>query len=99
MQKHWLAFIIVYAGFSAGTAYAQECRHGSGESAGQAARRREALTATRCIDNIQANQPGNSIRQYLRYDQLESSPYAFRMRESTNETIKKISLIPGTDVL
>ena len=81
------------------TAHAQQCLHGSNESADQAARRREALTATRTINNIQANQPGAAQGQFLRYEQLAGSPFAVRMRESSNETVKRISLDPGTDVL
>jgi len=82
-----------------GTVYAQECLHGPKESAEQATRRREALTATRNINNLQANQPGSSKGLYLRYEELAASPYASKMRESTNETVKRISLTPGTDVL
>jgi len=78
---------------------AQECLHGPNESAAQSARRREALTATRNINNIQANQPGAAKRQYFRHEELSGSPFAARMRESSNETVKRMSLNPGTDVL
>ena len=99
MRGHLAAFVILYLVFTVRTAYAQECLHGPNESAEQATRRREALTATRNINNIQANQPGSSKRQFLRYEELAASPYASTMRESTNETVKRTSLTPGTDIL
>ena len=95
--------IAVFAGLccvlSIGTVYGQECLHGANESAEQAARRREALTATRNINNIQANQTGAAKGQYLRQDELAGSPYALKMRESTSDTVKRISLEPGSDIL
>jgi hypothetical protein len=99
MRTHVAAFVVLYLGFAVGTASAQECLHGPNESAGQAARRREALTATRNINNIQANQPGAANGQFFRHEDLSGSPFASRMRESTNETVKRMSLNPGTDVL
>lgn len=44
-------------------AYAQQCLHGQGETPDQAARRRDAVTATRMIHTIQANQPGAATRE------------------------------------
>jgi hypothetical protein len=77
----------------------RECLHGPTESAEQAARRREALTAVRNINNLEANQPGAANRSYLSADQLASSPYAARMRDSPDVTVKRLSLNPGTDIL
>ncbi len=57
--------------------------HGTTESPEQVLRRREALTATRNINNIQANQPGSGQGLYLRHEELAGSPYASKMREST----------------
>ena len=98
MRGHFAAFAIVYLGFTM-PVYAQECLHGPKESAEQAVRRRDALTATRNINNIQANQPGASKRTYLRHEELAASPYAATMRKSTSETVKRMSLTPGTDIL
>jgi hypothetical protein len=86
-------------GLALGTAHAQECFHGTTESPEQTARRREALTVARSINTIQANQPGAAKRQFLRHEELSSSPVAAKMRESANEIVKRISLTPGTDVL
>jgi hypothetical protein len=97
-MKGALLFLSVW-GFAMGSAHAQACLHGPNESAEQAARKREALTATRNINNIQANQPGNRIKQFLSYEQLDTSPFSSQMRKSTNETVKSISLTPGTDIL
>lgn len=99
MARHLVAFVTLSIWLTAGTAYAQQCLHGANESADQAARRREALTATRTINNLQVNQPGAAKGQFLRHEELSSSPVAVRMRESSNETVKRISLNPGTDVL
>ena len=99
MRRRLAAFVVSCVGFGIGTAYAQECLHGPTETAEQATRRREALTATRNINNIQANQPGASQGLYLRREELASSPYALEMRKSTSATVKRISLTPGTDIL
>jgi hypothetical protein len=99
MPSQIVSLIVLCLGLATGTAYAQECLHGSTESADQATRRREALTAMRTINNLQANQPGAVKQQYLRHEELSTSPFAAGMRQSANETTKRISLTPGTDVL
>ncbi len=99
MPRQFAAVVVLYLGFASGIAYAQDCLHGATENADQAARRREALTAARNINNIQANQPGAATGQFLRHEELSSSPFAARMREFTTETVKRMSLNPGTDVL
>lgn len=99
MVKRTIAFSIVLLSMSTGTGYAQQCLHGPNQTPDQAARRREALTATRTINNIQANRPAAANRQYLRHVELAGAPYAARMRESTNETLRRISLNPEDDIL
>ena len=99
MVRQFATFVVVYLGFAAGPAYAQDCLHGPTENPAQAARRGEALAAMRTINNIQVNQPGAAKGQFLRYEELSSSPFAARLRESTNETMRRISLSPGADVL
>ncbi len=99
MFTRTITFTIVLWTMSIGFGYAQQCMHGSNETTDQAVRRREALTATRTINDIQANQPGAINRLYLRHVELVGSPYAARMRESTNETIKRIVLNPDEDIL
>ena len=99
MVRQFATFVVVYLGFAAGPAYAQDCLHGPTENPAQAARRGEALAAMRTINNIQVNQPGAAKGQFLRHEELSSSPFAARLRESTNETLRRISLSPGADVL
>lgn len=99
MRTQLVAFLGLAMWLSASTAFAQQCLHGANETADEAARRREALTATRTINNIQVNQPGAAKGQFLRHEDLSSAPFAARMRESANETVKRMSLNPGTDVL
>jgi hypothetical protein len=53
-----------------GIAAAKACLHGTSETTEQATRRREALTATRTINNIQANRPEARSGIYLRQTQL-----------------------------
>jgi len=65
----------------------------------QAARRREALTATRTINNLEANQPGSANKVYLRHADLVNSPFAAKMRDSANQTTKRISLNPDEEIL
>ena len=100
MAARLVAFVMLSVGLAMGTARAQECLHGPNESAEQLARRREALMATRTINNIQANQPGAASRQYLRYEELSGSRYALSMRTPTPAApVSRISLDPGTDIL
>lgn len=94
-----LVLIVVFSTASIGTAYAQQCLHGQGETPDQAARRREALTATRTVNNIQANQPGSADRSYLRHADLINAPFAAKMCESPNEAIKRMSLNPDGEIL
>jgi hypothetical protein len=99
MAKHSVALLTVCIWLVAAAAHAQQCLHGVNESTDQAARKREALTAARTINNIQVNQPGAAKGQFLRHEELSSSPFAARMRQSPNETVKRMSLNPGTDVV
>ena len=99
MSKRLLAITILLWSMGIGTGYAQQCLHGAGETSDQAARRRDALTATRNINNIQANQPGARNGSYLRHAELASAPYAGTMRGSTSEVVRRISLNPDTDIL
>ena len=94
----WMTFLFLSFAL-AGNAFAQECLHNASENAEQATRRREALTATRNVNNLEANQPGAANRSYLSHDQLASSPYAAKMRESMDATAKRISLDPVADIL
>jgi hypothetical protein len=57
------------------------------------------LTATRTINNIQANQPGSANKVYLRHADLVNSPFAVKMRESPNPTTKRIALNPDEEIL
>jgi hypothetical protein len=50
--------VVVVLTLGAGTASAQQCLHGPEETAEHAARRKDALGATRQINTIQVNQPG-----------------------------------------
>jgi len=86
--------VTVWVGTGGVSAYAQQCLHGPGETPDQAGRRREALTATRTINNIQANQPGAVNKAFVRHSDLVNSPFAANMRESANQTSKRISLSP-----
>ena len=75
----------------------QTCLHDANETPDQAARRREALGATRNVNNIQANQPGSLSRQYFTHDQLGSSP--FLQKNAANPQIAVMNLAPGAEIL
>ena len=98
-MKQLFAFVVLFLTLLAGPALAQQCLHGTGETPEQAARRRDALTATRTINNIEANQPGAAKGQYFRHEDLAGAPFAAKLRESTSEAVRRISLSPGTDIL
>jgi hypothetical protein len=99
MSERLLAITIVLWSMGIGTGYAQQCLHGASETSDQAARRRDALTATRSINTIEANQPGAASGSYLRHAELASAPYASTMRGSTSDVVTRISLNPNTDIL
>jgi hypothetical protein len=99
MSRQFVALVVVCLWLTADLAHAQACLHGTNESTDQAARRREAVTAARTINNIQVNQPGAAKGQFLRHEELPSSPFAARMGQSTDATVKRLSLAPGTDIL
>ena len=92
-----VTFAFVVLTTSVVSAYAQQCLHGSGETPDQAARKREALGATRTINTIQANQSGAVKKIYLRHADLTNSPVAAKMRESANA--KRINLNPDEEIL
>lgn len=94
-----IVFAVAFSTAPLSAAYAQQCLHGQGETPDQAARRREAVTATRMINTIQANQPGAANRIYVRHADLASSPFAAKMRESSNQAAKQISLKPDEEIL
>ena len=74
--------------------FAQPCLHGNTETPDQAARRNEALTATRNVNNLEANQPGAQNGVYLRHVELASSPFAAK-----SSSVKKLNLTPGAELL
>lgn len=98
-MKRTMAITIVVLAMSASAAYAQQCLHGPTETPDQTARRREALTATRTINNIQHNQPGAAQRSFFPHAQLAESPTGKSMTASPNELSRRMSLSPNNDIL
>jgi hypothetical protein len=76
----------------------QQCLHGPGETPDQTARRREALTATRTVNNLQANQPGSANRTFLKQAELPTSQFA-QGRGGQSEFFKKLNFNPGEELL
>jgi hypothetical protein len=99
MLKQSVGFAFLFVALTTGTALAQQCLHGANEIPDQAARRREALTAARTVNNIQANQPGAVNRSYFRHVDLGGTAFAAKMRESTSETVRRILLGPADEIL
>ena len=99
MFNRTAVFTILLSVMAAGPGYAQQCLHGPDETADQVTRRREALTATRTINNIQANQPGAAKGLYLRHEELAGSPFAADKRQWTSDTMKRLSLGPKAEIL
>ncbi len=91
-----LAFVLSMVSTSA---VAQQCLHGTGESAEQTARRREALMATRTINNLQMNQPKSLSRIFFTHAQLADSPWAASMRAKPTEFSQRISFSPDAEIL
>ncbi|MGH8639549.1 MAG: hypothetical protein ACREUZ_20645 [Burkholderiales bacterium] len=74
----------------------QKCLHGPDSGPEQQARRREALGATRNVNNMQANQPAARGNRYLRHEDLATSPFATKQ---TSPAFKKLNLTPGEEIL
>jgi hypothetical protein len=98
MLKRTVAMTIVVSAMSV-SAYAQQCLHGPNEATDQTARRREALAATRTINNIQHNQPGARDGSFFRHAQLVESPIGKSMAASPNELSRRMSLSPDREIL
>lgn len=98
MLRQTVIFTIVLLSISA-SAHAQQCLHGTGETAEQTARRREALAATRTINNIQFNQPAARERVFFHHPQLAESPIGASMRATPTGLAGRISFSPDTDIL
>src|SRR5215212_7882649 len=86
-----LAFVL-----TASPAFAQQCLHAADETAEQRARRVQALSATRNVNNMQANQPTARERKYLRHEDLATSPFS---QKQTSAAFKELNLTPGEDLL
>lgn len=98
MLKYTASFML-FALLATRPAFAQQCLHGPNETTDETARRHQALTAARTVNTLQANQPGARNRSYLRHVDLDASSYAQSLRQSTNETFKRISLRPEDEIL
>lgn len=98
MVKRTMAITVVVSAMSV-SAYAQQCLHGPNETPDQTARRREALAATRTINNIQYNQPGAARRSFFAHAQLAESPIGKSMAASPNELSRRMSLSPDGEIL
>lgn len=98
MNKSTIAFTLLLSSISV-SAYSQQCLHGTGETPEQTARRREALTATRTINNIQHNQPAARQKQFISHAQLADSPWAASMKAKPNELTQRISFTPDGEIL
>lgn len=78
-------------------AFAQQpCLHDANESPEQAARRQQALQATRMVNNIQANQPGSSTGVYFKHEELATSPFVQRDKSGV---LKAMNFRPGEEIL
>ncbi len=99
MMKRTMAIAIALVGDAASSAYAQQCLHGPNETPDQTARRREALTATRTINNIQHNQPGSPRRVVLSPRPTGRVADGKDHAASTNELARRMSLSPDGEIL
>jgi hypothetical protein len=80
------------------TALAQECVPGAPLTADQQARRKQGVQLTRTINNLEANQPGNRTKTYLRQVELPSSEFAKRATGGSAEMIGKMNFTPGQEL-
>jgi hypothetical protein len=70
----------VFTALAAPAIAQQPCLHDANESPEQSVRRRQALQATRTVNNIEANQPGWPTGVYLKHEELSWSLEVHRLR-------------------
>ena len=98
MVRKVIACTIGLVALSFSSAHAQQCLHGPDEAADQKVRRREALTATRTVNNLQANQPGSRSSTFLRQVELPTSPFA-KGPDGASPFFKKLNFTPGEELM
>lgn len=84
---------------TAAHAFAQECVPGATLTPEQQARRKQGIQLTRTINNLEANQPGNQTKTYLRQAELAGSPFATRATGASAEFIKTLNFTPGEELM
>ena len=77
----------------------QQCGVGANPTPDQLARRKDALRATRTVNNLEANQPGSARKEYLRQPELPTSPFAAQQSGPSAEFFKKLNFTPGEELL
>jgi hypothetical protein len=92
-------FAVAVTILHASGAQAQQCVPGATPTAEQTARRREGVRLARTINNLEANQPGNATKTYLKQSELLSSPFATSQTGAGDEFIKKLNVTPGAELL
>ena len=55
--------------------------------------------ALRMKSRVQGEPDAELVDWPIEYDELANAPFTAKMRQSNNETLKRLSLTPGTDVL
>jgi hypothetical protein len=87
---------LVFASFAMPALAQQPCLHSTDETPEQAARRKQALQATRTVNNIQANQPGAVSSQFLKHEELATSPF---VQSDSKGAVKNLNFTQGQELL
>jgi hypothetical protein len=95
--KQFALLTFAVASLQAGPAVAQQCVAGATPTPEQMARRTAALTATRTVNNLEANQPGSATKTYLRQIELPTSAYA--AKPNVSEFVKTLNFTPGEELI
>jgi hypothetical protein len=90
--------VLAYLLFASPALASQQCLHDPNETPEQQARRREALTATRTVNNLQANQPGAATSTFLRQVELPTSRFA-QGKDGQTDFFKKLNFTPGQELM
>ena len=96
-MKRMMSIVAAMLTMATGTAYAQQCLHGPDETEEQAARRKDALSVTRLVNNIQANNTGAKNGLYFHHFELATAPYVQKNRETP--LLKRVALDPNEEIL
>lgn len=75
------------------------CEPNATPTAEQQARRRDGVRLARLVNTAEANQPGAASKQYLRQEELATSPYVHKRMEGQDAFVTSLNFKAGEEVM